>query len=447
MDKNIAIKVKNVTKTYQLYNSHADRVRETFNPFRKKYHRPFNALTDISFEVKRGETLGIIGQNGSGKSTLLQIICGILNPTSGVVEANGRISALLELGAGFNPEFTGIENVYLNGSIMGYSKEEMDNKIQDILTFADIGDFVYQPVKTYSSGMHVRLAFSVATILDPDILIVDEVLSVGDMFFQAKSMARMKNMIDNEETTLVFVSHDVGAAKSLCEKSILLDKGQIVAFGKSDEVVEKYFKLKVHSEQPVLNQNGQPLDKLECKVEEQSSDSVWDVFVADTREFDKRVSFQRIQNGKVRFLKVSVLDDSGREIRHAEFGQAVTLRMAVEVYHNAAVLLYGYNIRDNRLINLVYSDSVLEGKSLIDVKPGDRFLIDWKFKLSLMAGMYNIAVVLSIPIDLQTSQVDYCDRIPIACQLDVFRGSSPHLYSPVKWDNEVIITPVSAIKT
>jgi len=186
MSNDIAIKAENLTKTYRLYDSNLDRLKESLHPLRRKYHHEFNALHDFNFEVKKGETVGIIGKNGSGKSTLLKIITGVLTPTSGSVTVNGRISALLELGAGFNPELTGIENVYFNGTLMGYSKEEMHAKLDDILGFADIGEFVRQPVKSYSSGMFVRLAFAVAINIDPDILIVDEALAVGDIFFQQK---------------------------------------------------------------------------------------------------------------------------------------------------------------------------------------------------------------------------------------------------------------------
>jgi len=178
---NTAIKIENVTKTYRLYRSHADRVKETFHPLRKKYNHPFNALENISLNVRKGSSIGIIGRNGSGKSTLLQIVCGILKPTVGTVEVNGRISALLELGAGFNPEFTGVENVYLSASILGISQKETEKRFDEITSFADIGDFIHQPVKTYSSGMYIRLAFAIAVHVYPEILVVDEALSIGDM--------------------------------------------------------------------------------------------------------------------------------------------------------------------------------------------------------------------------------------------------------------------------
>jgi ABC-type polysaccharide/polyol phosphate transport system ATPase subunit len=239
MDEDIVISIKNLTKTYKLYTSHADRVKETFNPFRKKYHRPFNALANISFDVKRGETLGIIGRNGSGKSTLLQIICGILQPTSGSVEINGRISALLELGAGFNPEFTGRQNIYMNCAILGLTREEIDARFDDIVAFANIGDFIGQPVKTYSSGMYVRLAFSIVISVDPDILIIDEALSVGDHEFQQKCVERMMEFREAGKT-IVFCSHSMYLVNELCAKAVWLCDGLVSSHGKTSKVISEY---------------------------------------------------------------------------------------------------------------------------------------------------------------------------------------------------------------
>ena len=234
-----AIEVKQVTKIYKLYNKPIDRLKESMNPAHKSYHRDFYALNGISFEVKRGETVGIIGTNGSGKSTILKIITGVLTPTSGTVEVDGKISALLELGAGFNQDYTGIENIYMNGTMMGYTRREMDAKLQDILDFAEIGDFVYQPVKTYSSGMFVRLAFALAINVDPEILIVDEALSVGDVFFQAKCYKRMEE-IRKSGTTIVMVSHDMGSIIKYCDKVILLNQGDFVAQGSAGKMVDLY---------------------------------------------------------------------------------------------------------------------------------------------------------------------------------------------------------------
>jgi len=235
----VAIKISNLSKIYRLYNNPLDRLKESIHPFKKKYHREFYALRDISFEVNRGATVGIIGKNGSGKSTLLKIITGILTPTEGNVKIDGKISALLELGSGFNPELTGIENIYFNGTIMGYRKEEIDRKLEDIVSFADIGDFIRQPVKTYSSGMYIRLAFAVAINVDPEILIIDEALAVGDAAFQIKCINRIRKFKETGKT-LIFVSHDPGAVKTLCNHAYLLDRGQIIDEGLPDKVFDCY---------------------------------------------------------------------------------------------------------------------------------------------------------------------------------------------------------------
>ncbi|MBU1417902.1 MAG: ABC transporter ATP-binding protein [Proteobacteria bacterium] len=238
----LAICLKNISKSYRLYQKPSHRILETFHPFRKKYHKVFPALQDISLAIGRGETVGIVGRNGCGKSTLLQIICGIMPPTTGELAVHGRISAILELGAGFNPEFNGIDNVYLKCSILGIRREEVDKRIGDILAFADIGDFIYQPVKTYSSGMNVRLAFSVAINIDPDILVIDEALSVGDSAFQRKCFSRIHDLQEGG-TTILFVSHSAGAVVELCNRAILIDQGEMLYAGNPKKVVTLYHKL------------------------------------------------------------------------------------------------------------------------------------------------------------------------------------------------------------
>ena len=240
MSSDIAISVKNLTKTYRIFGHPGDRIKQAFTLGRVKFHKEFTALEDVSFDIKKGEAVGIIGRNGSGKSTLLQLICGILKPTSGSVQVNGRISALLELGSGFNPEFTGRENVYFQGAIMGISKAQMDARFEEIAAFADIGEFIDQPVWTYSSGMFVRLAFSVAVHVDPDILVVDEALSVGDAAFQFRCIERMQHLTDLG-TTLLLVSHDISIIKTFCNQVLYLARGQIRQRGPADIVGEQYF--------------------------------------------------------------------------------------------------------------------------------------------------------------------------------------------------------------
>ncbi len=239
-----AISVQNISKMYKLYANPMDRLKEALGLSRARRYREHYALREVSFDVKKGETVGIIGTNGSGKSTILKIITGVLNPTGGNLQIDGRISALLELGAGFNMEYTGIENVYLNGTMIGFTREEIDAKLQDILDFADIGDFVNQPVKTYSSGMFVRLAFAVAINIDPEILIVDEALSVGDVFFQAKCFHKFEEF-KKLGKTILFVSHDLSSISKYCDRVILLNQGEKLAEGTPKEMVGMYKKLLV----------------------------------------------------------------------------------------------------------------------------------------------------------------------------------------------------------
>ncbi len=242
MSQEIAISIKDVSKLYKLYDKPLDRLKESLGLSKEKRYKEHYALRGVSFDVKRGECVGIIGTNGAGKSTILKIITGVLNPTAGEVQIDGRISALLELGAGFNMEYTGIENVYLNGTMIGFSREEIDAKLDEILDFADIGDFVHQPVKTYSSGMFVRLAFAVAINIDPEILIVDEALSVGDVFFQLKCFKKFEEF-KQQGKTILFVSHDLSSIERYCDKAILMDHGRNIAEGTPIEIINKYKKI------------------------------------------------------------------------------------------------------------------------------------------------------------------------------------------------------------
>lgn len=237
--KKIAINLSNLSKSYKLYEKSGDRVKEVFSLSGKTYSKEKCVLNNINLQIESGDVLGIVGTNGAGKSTLLKIITGVLAPSSGKAEVNGKIAALLELGTGFNPEFTGIKNIYLNGTMMGYSREEMSQRVQGIIDFADIGDFINQPVKTYSSGMFARLAFAVAINVEPDILIVDEALSVGDLRFQMKCMDKMKSMMD-QGVTVLFVSHDINAVRRLCTKAIWLKDGTVQGYGETNKICDQY---------------------------------------------------------------------------------------------------------------------------------------------------------------------------------------------------------------
>ena len=239
--KDIAVKIENLTKSYKMYENNHSRLKEAIHPFKKKYHEEFFAIKNVSFDVVKGQTVGILGKNGSGKSTLLKMITGVLNPTKGNIQVNGEIGALLELGAGFNPEYTGIENIYLYGTILGYDRKQVDAKLNSILEFAEIGEFVYQKVKSYSSGMFVRLAFATAICFEPDILIVDEALSVGDMYFQLKCINKIKEL-RNEGKTILFVTHDIYTVRNICDYAIWLQEGEVRLTGDVETVVDAYEK-------------------------------------------------------------------------------------------------------------------------------------------------------------------------------------------------------------
>lgn len=260
MNQKIVIRVNNLSKSYKLYNANVDRLKEALNPFKKVYHKEHFALSNINFEIKQGEIIGIIGTNGSGKSTLLKLLCNIATPTSGTIEIKGKVSVLLELGAGFNLEYTGLQNIYLNGTMMGYSENEMKARVSQIIEFADIGDFINQPTKNYSSGMFARLAFAVAINVEPDILIVDEALSVGDVFFQNKCFRKFEELKD-KGITILFVSHDMESIKQMCSKVLWIEHGKQKMFGDKLEVCNAYTK-------QFLIKNNEDVDSAKCSLKD-----------------------------------------------------------------------------------------------------------------------------------------------------------------------------------
>lgn len=301
-----AVEIENVTKLYKLYGKPSDRVKETFSRNGQKYYQEFYALNDLSFSIPKGETVGIVGRNGSGKSTLLKILTGVLQPTEGCVRIDGKVSALLELGAGFNQEFTGRRNIYLNGTIMRIPKEEMDKRVDDILAFADIGDFIDQPVKTYSSGMFIRLAFAVAINVDPDILIVDEALAVGDTRFQLKCMDKFMEF-QRAGKTILFVSHDLNSIKRFCKRSIWLNQGHLIMDGDTDCVTDRYSDF-LKSELPIQDFLA------EMEVKQQHERAVNKV----TEEMIENVDIAEVR-------EVRMYGSDGREIVNIEHGENVRL--------------------------------------------------------------------------------------------------------------------------
>nr|NIQ02991.1 ABC transporter ATP-binding protein [Nitrospinaceae bacterium]NIR56887.1 ABC transporter ATP-binding protein [Nitrospinaceae bacterium]NIT84204.1 ABC transporter ATP-binding protein [Nitrospinaceae bacterium]NIX36553.1 ATP-binding cassette domain-containing protein [Nitrospinaceae bacterium]NIY17633.1 ATP-binding cassette domain-containing protein [Nitrospinaceae bacterium] len=327
----------------------------------RRFHQEFWALRDISFNIKRGETVGIIGRNGAGKSTLLQIITGVLSPTSGSYEVSGKVAALLELGAGFNPEFTGRENVFMAGSVLGLSHQEIEERFDDIAAFADIGDFIEQPVKTYSSGMYIRLAFAVNAHVDADILIIDEALSVGDAFFSQKCMRFLRNFI--QRGTILFVSHDIGAVQSLCERAILLKEGQIELMADSKAVAEKYLENLYSQNQDVdgVRNNGNKEDA-ECEDEE---DEFYDQRLKYINQTNLRNDLEIFRfneqspafgNGGARILDVSLTDETGKNLSWVVGGEKVSLNVDIEISQPVNNAIVGFFIKD-RLGQELFGDN------------------------------------------------------------------------------------------
>ncbi len=358
-----AIKAESLTKVYRLYPAPIDRLKEALTPFRRKYHEEFYALNDVNIEVEQGQCVGIIGLNGSGKSTLLQMIAGVLTPSSGQVTVNGKIAALLELGAGFNPDFSGVENVIFQCSIMGFHRREIDELLPKIVDFADIGAFINHPVKTYSSGMYVRLAFAVAINVDPDILIVDEALAVGDIRFQAKCMAKIREF-RRAGKALLFVSHDPGAVKSLCNKAYLLDRGRILDEGEPDQVFNYYNSLIAERETP---QEGRS-------------------------SLQKGLLRQRSGNGKVRIEQTSLIDSQERSVDTVVSGTRVRLELAADIHHEVDNPTFGILIRDRLGNDIFGSNNHLLGVETGLLAAGSRLLITYEMQLDLGAGVYTVTV-------------------------------------------------------
>ena len=433
MNKDIVISVRDVTKTYRLYKSHADRVKEAFHPFRKKYHRPFNALSNISFEVSRGEPLAIIGLNGSGKSTLLQIICGILKPTTGSVQVQGKLSALLELGAGFNPEFTGRQNVYINGSILGLTEDEIRSRFDQIESFADIGDFIDQPVKIYSSGMSIRLAFAVSINVDAEILVVDEALAVGDIYYQHKCIHRMKQLMENG-TTIVFVSHDMGTVRSMFKEVILLENGVIAKKGKTDEVVDAYYYQMIQNEQSGEDSPG----SMEKTGELDNSEAPKrDVVFKINDEFLKRTRDMRSGTGEVRIRNVELLNHEMEPITQCGFNDRVVVRGYMEFFRDCHRVNVGFIIRDRNGIELIGTNLFVEKIYLPPQKKGDRLAVDFKFKNILKDGTYSITYAVSKSDDHGRYNVKTYDWVDNALVFSTESTADKHIHTKVSVPIEI----------
>ncbi|WP_407890426.1 ABC transporter ATP-binding protein [Scytonema sp. NUACC26] len=387
MTKEIAISLKNVSKCFKRYVHPVDRLKELLLPGKSRAD-VFWALQDIDLEIPKGQTVGIVGRNGSGKSTLLQIIAGTLTPTTGEVQVKGRVSALLELGSGFNPEFTGRQNVFFNGRLLGLSQQEIEDKFDEIASFADIGDFINQPVKTYSSGMFVRLAFAVAVNVNPEILIVDEALAVGDVVFQHRCMRRMRALMDSGVTTL-FVSHDSGAIKTLCNWAVMIHDGQLYTSGLPNRVIIDYMKLLTELELELS-----PVD-----VESQSSDRYNSVDLRCNGVYvnsqSSNVKLTRRGNGKAVIEEVKLLNESEEFTSESPifgFNEEVTLLINLKVNQPLQGCIIGFYICDKNGNEIIGSNTLEENQKIGKLSPGDRLEIEFKFKLPVRPGSYSLTV-------------------------------------------------------
>ncbi len=389
-----AIQVQNVRKIYKLYDKPIDRLKESLSLTHKSYHRDFFALDDISFDVKKGETVGIIGTNGSGKSTILKIITGVLTPTSGEVRVSGVISALLELGAGFNMDYTGIENVYMNGTMMGFTKKQMEEKLPDILEFADIGDFVYQPVKTYSSGMFVRLAFALAINVEPEILIVDEALSVGDVFFQAKCYRRMEEIRKNG-TTILMVTHDMGSVIKYCDRVVLLNKGHYVAEGAPGKMVDLYKKILANQMDSLEEELTEMNDfsggtQSEAVVEKAQAEPSHGGLMRDKLTVNPNRT--EYGNGKAEIYDLGMFDERGNLTNLLLKGEYFTIRERIRFHDEIQAPIFTYTIKDKKGADLTGTNTMFEGADIKPVKRGDEYEVTFRQKMTLQGGEYLLSM-------------------------------------------------------
>lgn len=387
MSSEVVITVKNLSKSYHIYEQPRDRLKQFLLPparrlaglSPKQYYRDFWALQDISFEVRRGETIGVLGRNGSGKSTLLQMISGTLTPSSGEVAIGGKITALLELGAGFNPEFSGRENVFLNAAIFGLPREQIERKFEEIAAFADIGEFIEQPVKTYSSGMYARLAFAVATALDPEILVVDEILSVGDVFFQARCMRKLDEFRERGGTVF-FVTHDTYSVERICTRAIVLDKGRKVFEGATADAVNVYYKMS--REQPAASKASSvagPADASETSAAQVALPTADPVPVRRDHVVD---------DGTVYIDQVYVLNGQGETSLNHSVGDWITIKLDVHFRADHEQLDFGVGIRDRSGTLIGGAHTFYTGNPIGPVRAGERRLLTARVKADLMPGDY-----------------------------------------------------------
>lgn len=383
------IRIKNLSKVYNLYDKPIDRMKEALSISKKSFHRKFYALRSISFDVKKGETVGIIGTNGSGKSTLLKIITNVLQPTEGEIDVQGKISALLELGAGFNPEYTGIENIYLNGMMIGYTQSEMEQKIENIIHFAEIGDFINQPVKMYSSGMFARLAFAVAINVEPDILIVDEALSVGDVFFQNKCFRKFDELRE-KGVTILFVSHDLSSIKQMCTRVLWIDKGKQMMFGDCMEVCKEYFNAQCEKQNAFNEELGLMAQNEALAIESNVKEKLYIPRI--------HMHSNNILSDKAEIISLYVEDSNHTMVSHLECGRQYKVTAVCKFEENFDDLILGILFENVKGLYVFAENTYAHNfeKKNFSARKGDVIRIDFTFVLPLIeSGRYLITAALS----------------------------------------------------
>jgi lipopolysaccharide transport system ATP-binding protein len=457
----IALRVSSLSKTYRIYGRSRDRLLQGLWGNRKQLYREFRALDSISFEIHHGETVGIIGPNGSGKSTLLQLIAGTLTPTHGEIYIKGKVSALLELGAGFNGEFTGRENIHMAASIAGLNAGEIKQRYERIAAYAGIGDFLDQPVKTYSSGMYVRLAFAVAISVEPEVLIIDEALAVGDMEFQAKCMVTLKQM-QERGTTILFVSHDVGAVSSLCERTLYLKHGRALEMGPTADVVARYIREVQEANNRKINvivsENNDSgtgsipgpsetgITSPHCTTPPTRSDpasGASGAFAAASRlqsvgkehlaHFAANANHCRSGTGDVRVIYAEMTGDNGLAIRSAEFGQSVLIRIFVEA---ACICTFSvnYKICDKNRTPVIGADFLMQGQTLLTLEPSQQAEVVYRTSLPLTDGRYSLRISLTHPVNAH-QQALFFDIVEIAHVFEVLPNPTAKFWTQVYLPN------------
>ena len=408
MNKSV-ISIKNVSKYYKLYQNPKDRLKEALHPFSKEYHKKFYATQNLNLEIKKGEILGIVGKNGSGKSTLLKLITGVLQSDEGDIKVKGKISALLELGSGFNPEFTGLDNIFFYGTILGLTKKEIDSKLDEIISFADIGEFINQPIKTYSSGMKSRLAFAVAVNINPDILILDEVLSVGDIHFKRKSYAKMEEFFQSGKT-IIYVSHSSGEVNRLCTRAIFLKDGNIIMDGEPKEVTkyyEKYLFAKEENKNSVIkeitkNQNSkEKFSKIVIEKEDEKKKNDQDSYFVEGFESKNRVEYD---NSSLEIYDIRIETLEGQAVNHLITNEKYRYCYKLKFKENFNNVDFGMQIHNEK--GVLISGS--KNKESIDFKVNDVVEIKWEFDCMVHVGVYYTSTGVNHLVD---GQREYINRI------------------------------------